>query len=160
MDPTLLKTARADILAKLDSLNDVVTAIDRVIGLFEVHGTEPVPVLLEKESPLSGTWVRKLKSVAVDPKTRTEKACNKCHVVKPLAEYPKNHTCADGHTGECKECCRKRARASWRKHHGKPEVGPSADPEATITCKLCNAVCHGHAKYKSHMRSVHSMVAA
>jgi hypothetical protein len=102
----------------------------------------------------------KLKPVAGDPKTRTEKACKKCGVVKPLSEYPKNHTCADGHTGECKKCCRNRSRASWRKRHGKPEVSPNADSEATVTCKLCNAVCRNQAKYKSHMRTVHDMVEA
>ena len=52
-----------------------------------------------------------------DPKTRTEKACNKCGKVKALDQYSKNHTCVDGHTGTCKACDKERQQANYRAKH-------------------------------------------
>lgn len=94
-----------------------------------------------------------------DPKTRTEKACHKCGLVKKLAEYTVNKACKDGHTGECKECFRKRANETYRRKHGKP-VEQESDSLDPVICNLCKSVCHGKKRYESHMRAVHGMQAA
>jgi len=52
-----------------------------------------------------------------NPKTRTEKACNKCGKVRPLDQYANNHTCKDGHTGTCKSCDAERHRANYKEKH-------------------------------------------
>ncbi len=53
-----------------------------------------------------------------------EKACNVCHVVKPLSEYEPNKGCADGHIGQCKSCRKEKARL----RHERVAANMTTDP--------------------------------
>ncbi len=127
------------------------------------HGGDKAHQSTQKAIRIGKTGLNRKKasssSPGSDPKTRTEKACNKCGAVKKLAEYPTNKACADGHVGECKECARKRQRANYLRKHGKP-LEQEADSLDPVVCKLCKSVCHGKARYERHMHAVHGMQAA
>ena len=45
----------------------------------------------------------------------SEKACFKCHEVKPLSEYYRHPVMADGHIGKCKACTKRDVNANRHK---------------------------------------------
>jgi len=62
---------------------------------------------------------------------KESKRCTACHKVKPLDEFVKDRTCADGHRSDCLECHRVRARESWRKWQRINPTPSKADPKVT-----------------------------
>ncbi len=97
---------------------------------------------------------------APEARTRTEKACNKCGVIKPLSAYPTNNACADGHTGACKACTSERHKENYLKKHAATSAPGSGDSEdSDLACKLCSARCSSANRLASHMRTVHGIAA-
>jgi hypothetical protein len=91
-----------------------------------------------------------------DAKARTEKPCHKCGKPKPIADYPTNHQCADGHTGTCKDCTKERVLKA------KGEKTAPVEPDLDIypkECLLCHAPISSATRYKHHMQMVHNKVA-
>jgi hypothetical protein len=160
MDLNLIKAARVDVAAKIESLSELLSAIDRVIGLFDVHAADPPPAATpERETPRGGARAVRKTKASDDRKTRTEKPCHKCHTVKPLSEYPTNHQCADGHTGTCKNCTKARHDAHRAACAPKPETLDSAESDYPKNCDLCHAICQTERRYARHMELVHGKAA-
>ena len=78
---------------------------------------EPQKTVKVHKSISKSVKVQRKPSDPGDPKTRTEKACNKCGQVKPLDGYPKSKVCADGFAGTCKICTADRARQHYKEKH-------------------------------------------
>ncbi len=88
----------------------------------------------------------------------TEKACKKCGATKPLEEFPTSKLCLDGHTNECRACCRIRAQEWYSKHHPAktPPTSPSTAPAPSLKCRLCNANSSSKEKLLDHMQLIHN----
>jgi len=57
------------------------------------------------------------------------KPCNKCGIVKPLDDYPKNKECKDGHEGQCKECKNAHTRERMKKKRKGKKAGTPNQPK-------------------------------
>jgi 5-methylcytosine-specific restriction endonuclease McrA len=83
--------------------------------------------------------VRRLEDLKAEALARTEKACTKCGVVKPMAEFPKNIRHRDGKDSACLACLAARTGA-WKtaKRHARESVKPRCViPDGHKTCTKC-----------------------
>ncbi|MFH0851570.1 MAG: hypothetical protein V1876_02370 [Candidatus Peregrinibacteria bacterium] len=89
---------------------------------------------------------------------RTEKACNKCHTVKPLSDYDKNAACRDGHVGTCMVCARARQAAAKARRKQMEKLTPAASPKppATRECDICGAQFRALDTLLEHKKMRHS----
>jgi hypothetical protein len=46
-----------------------------------------------------------------EPMTTKKKTCSCCTAEKPLDDFPENKECRDGHSNQCKQCIREKAKA-------------------------------------------------
>lgn len=73
-----------------------------------------------------------------------EKQCPRCQMVKPLGEFSKNRTAADGHRGYCRVCdaaWKRDARRRQREALGlPPRFDPAIDRAKEKRCVRCRAV--------------------
>jgi len=70
---------------------------------------------IKKEFESENRGTGETEEIAMDQDIVT-KVCRKCGVEKPLGEFPKNHTCKDGHQHTCKECRKKQAKERYLKN--------------------------------------------
>ena len=67
-------------------------------------------------------------------KDAKRKKCSKCGSIKPLSEFTKDSTRADGHRSECRECHNARGRTNWRNWDSAKRSQATAEPYATCLC--------------------------
>jgi len=88
---------------------------------------------------------------------RTEKPCNKCHVTKPLAEYPLVKNSLDGHGGTCRKCLAEKARAVYKRETQarKQTSSPVPDSAKPHACKICGKNFREFYSLQEHKKLAH-----
>ena len=98
-----------------------------------------------------------------DPKARTEKACKKCMVTKPLSAFIENKACSDGHEGTCKACRAELNKKAYQMKFGKGEqvqaptaAAPTPKLDGKHACDECHAIFSGPIQLRQHRELKHS----
>lgn len=131
-------------------------------ALLQLVETVPNPVEPEQILPEPKKAVKVHKQARMVAKGRTEKACNACHVVKPVTAYPKNKTCADGHTGTCAACTQERQRRNHLAAQARKNGNTLLDKVMADTkrlhdfrCQVCHCNFQSQAKLDEHNEQRH-----
>lgn len=95
-----------------------------------------------------------------DP-NRIEKACNRCHTVKPLADYRENAGCLDGHEGTCNACKAARQREKYRERVSARKQAAAPAPIGTgsnkkFECTVCGVRFNALNSLDEHTKLRHS----
>ena len=149
-----LRDEASKILAVIRALEDLYGPVAPA-GEGTTNATQPAITA----KPAAGMGKRRFAlRVPGDPKTRTEKACNACRVVKPITAFPVNKSCADGHTGTCKACVADRVskRRSAKKEQKNGKTAPLTSLDGKYRCEDCHAVFMGAIQLREHRQLRHS----
>lgn len=98
-------------------------------------------------TPAPGTtsWRLAMQSDST-PSPRTEKACTRCGVVKPLADYQADRRASDGRTSSCRACekarCAARHAANREADNAQSRERYAANPEAARAQRRAYAAAH------------------
>jgi hypothetical protein len=131
-------------------------------ALLQLVETVPIPVKPEQTMPEPKKAVKVHRQPRMVVKGRTEKACNRCHVIKPVSAYPKNRTCADGHAGTCSACTQERAKRNYLAAQARKRGSTVLDKVAADTkalaaprCQICHCNFISQAKLDEHNEMRH-----
>jgi hypothetical protein len=75
-----------------------------------------------------------------DPQNLPTKICTKCHIEKPLDQFPKQSKTPDGHRAHCKACASIAFKRYNNAHPRRERNAPLPAPEG-VTSKMCTS-CH------------------
>jgi hypothetical protein len=85
---------------------------------------------------------------APDADTPTTKRCARCHVVKPLDQFPADPLCADGRRSTCNDCRARRRRTNAKPKTAKAAKAPigngAADPGESPTVDTATMLVPAH----------------